>query len=94
MKPAHRNFLDLHPKLLINTQILWIVVGTGLLYKWLPRTVDSWQAGETYNLPQGITFIVIGVVIVVANFILVNSAVGRLQSKIPSDPTPNEAESC
>jgi TRAP-type mannitol/chloroaromatic compound transport system permease small subunit len=92
MKPAHRNGYDSHPKLTINTQILWIIAGTGLLYRWLPRTVDSWQAGETYNLPQGIAYSVIGVVLVLVGFVLVNSAINRLVSKIPSDPDPSESE--
>jgi hypothetical protein len=92
MKQAHRNSYDSHPRLFINSQILWIIVGTGLLYKWLPRTVDSWHAGETYNLPQGIAYSVIGFVLVVIGFILVNSGVSGLQSKIPSDPEPSEAE--
>jgi hypothetical protein len=74
----HPNFLDLHPKLLINTQIFWIVFGMDFLAKWLPRTVESWKASESYNLPQGIAYSVIGLVVVVANFILVNSAVSRL----------------
>jgi hypothetical protein len=92
MKPAHRNGYDSHPKLTINARIFWIIFGTGLLYKWLPRTIESWQAGETYNLPQGIAYSFIGLVLVVAGFILVNSAVNRLQSIIPSDPEPSEAE--
>jgi hypothetical protein len=78
--------------LFINSQILWIIVGTGLLEKWLPRTVDSWQAGETYNLPQGIAYSVIGLVLVVVGFILVNASVSRLQSRIVTDPDPSEAE--
>jgi TRAP-type mannitol/chloroaromatic compound transport system permease small subunit len=78
MKPVRRYFIDSHPKMFINTQILWIVVGTGILDKWLPRVASSWKAGETYNLPQGIAYIVIGAVVVVANFILVNSGVNRL----------------
>lgn len=91
MQRTHRNFVDSHPKLLINSQILWIVVGSGLLHNWLPRIAHSWKAGESYNLPLGIAYAVIGVVLVVANFILVNSAVSRLQSMIASDPDPGEA---
>ena len=90
MKRAHRNIHDPHPKLTINARIFWIIFGTGLLYKWLPRTIESWQAGETYNLPQGIAYSVIGLVLVVVGFILVNSAVSGLQSQIPSDPEPTE----
>ncbi len=86
MKLARPTFQDSHPRFLINTQILWIVVGTGLLCKWLPRIAESWKSGETYNLPQGIAYAVIGAVIVVCNFILVNAAVSRLQSKISSNP--------
>ena len=92
MKPAHRYSYDSHPKLFINTQILWIIFGMELLAKWLPRTVESWKAGESYNLPQGIAYSVIGLVLVVIGFILINSAVSRLQSMIPSDPDPSEAE--
>jgi hypothetical protein len=92
MKRAHRAIYDLHPKMFINTQILWIIVGIGLLEKWLPRTAESWKAGETYNLPQGIAYSVIGLELVVAGFILVNSAVNGLQSKIVPDPDPSETE--
>lgn len=92
MKRATRNSLDLHPKWFINAQIFWIIFGTGLLYKWLPRTVDSWQAGETYNLPQGFAYSVIALVVVIVAFIMVNATVNRLQSKIPSDPEPIETE--
>ena len=74
-------------------QIFWIIFGTGLLNKWLPRTVDNWQAGETYNLPQGVAYSVIGLVVVVVAFIMVNATVSRLISKIPADPDPNEIES-
>ena len=90
MERAHRNMLDVHPKLFINTQVLWIIVGTGLLDKWLPRTVANWKAGETYNLPLDIAYTVIGVFVIVVGFIMVNSAVNRLASKIPSDPEPSE----
>lgn len=93
MPPTRRNFREAHPRLLINTQILWIVVGTGLLHQWLPRIASSWRAGETYNLPQAIAYSVIGLVIVVANFILVNSAIGRLAAKNPSDVGTGETES-
>jgi TRAP-type mannitol/chloroaromatic compound transport system permease small subunit len=92
MKRTDRNFLDLHPKLFINGRIFWIIFGTGLLDKWLPRTAASWTAGETYNLPMGIAYSVIGLVVVVSGFIMVNSAVSRLQSKIVADPDPGEAE--
>jgi hypothetical protein len=92
MKRTYRNIHDLHPKLFINAQILWIVFGTGLLYDWLPRLARSWKAGETYNLPLDIAYTVIGIVIVVAGFIVVNSTVSRLASKIPSDPEPRETE--
>jgi hypothetical protein len=78
--------------LFINTQILWIVFGAGFLYEWLPRLARSWKAGETYNLPLDIAYIVIGVFLVVVGFVLVNSAVSRLASKIPSDPDPSETE--
>jgi hypothetical protein len=76
MKRTHRNTHDLHPKLFINTQILWIIFGTGLLDDSLPRLARSWKAGETYNLPLDIAYTVIGVVLVVVGFITVNSAVG------------------
>jgi TRAP-type mannitol/chloroaromatic compound transport system permease small subunit len=92
MKPAHSYSYDSHPKLFINTQIFWIIFGTGLVYKWLPRTIDNWQAGETYNLPQGIAYFVIGLVVVIVAFIMVNATVSRLQSKTPSNPDPSEAE--
>jgi hypothetical protein len=92
MERAHRNMLDVHPKLFINTQVLWIIVGTGLLDKWLPRTVANWKAGETYNLPQSIAHSVIGLVVVISGFILINSAVNGLVSRIPSDPEPRETE--
>ncbi|MFZ0338165.1 MAG: hypothetical protein WAL45_09050 [Terracidiphilus sp.] len=92
MKPARRNSYDSHPKWFINVQIFWIIFGTGLLNKWLPRTVDNWQAGETYNLPQGVAYSVIGLVVVVVAFIMVNATVSRLISKIPADPDPNEIE--
>lgn len=84
--------LDLHPKMSICTQILWIIVGMGFLEKWLPRTVESWKAGETYNLPLGIAYSIIGAVLVISGFALVNATVSRLQSKIPSDSDPSEIE--
>lgn len=90
MKRAHRNIDDLHPRLFINAQILWIIFGTGFLQEWLPRLARSWKAGEAYNLPLEIAYTVIGVVLVVAGFITVNSAVNRLASRIPSDPEPRE----
>jgi hypothetical protein len=92
MKRTHRNIHDLHPKLLINAQILWIIVGTGQVNVWLPHAARSWKAGETYNLPLDIAYTVIGVVLVVVGFITINSAVNRLVSKIPSDPDPSETE--
>jgi hypothetical protein len=92
MKRTYRNIHDLHPKLFINARILWIIFGTALLHEWLPRLARSWRAGETYNLPLGIAYTVIGVVLVVAGFITVNSDVSRLASKIPSDPDPRETE--
>ena len=92
MKHTHRYYPDLYPKIFINTQILWIVVGTGLLHNWLPRTAKSWKAGEAYNLPQGIAYSVIGLVLVIVGFVLVNSALGRLVPRIPSDPEPSETE--
>ena len=90
MERTHRNIHDQHPKLTINARIFWIIVGTGLLDKWLPRAVESWKAGETYNLPLDIAYTVIGVFVIVVGFIMVNSAVNRLASKIPSDPEPSE----
>jgi hypothetical protein len=39
-----------------------------------------------------IAYTVIGVVLVVVGFIMVNSAVNRLASRIPSDPDPSETE--
>lgn len=92
MKRNYRNIHDLHPKLFINTQILWIVFGAGLLYDWLPRLARSWKAGETYNLPLDIVYIVIGAFLIVVGFIMVNSTVSRLASEIPSDPEPGETE--
>ena len=92
MERTHRNIHDQHPKLTINARIFWIIVGTGLLDKWLPRAVESWKAGETYNLPQGIAYSVIGLVVVISGFILINSAVNGLVSRIPSDPEPSESE--
>jgi hypothetical protein len=92
MERTHRNIHDLHPRLFINAQILWIIFGTGLLHDWLPRLARSWKAGETYNLPLDIAYTVIGVVLVVVGFIMVNSAVNRLASRIPSDPDPSETE--
>ncbi len=92
MNRTRRAIHNAHPKLLINAQILWIIVGFGLVDKWLPRVASSWKAGETYNLPQGIAYIVIGVAIVVINFILVNSIVSRLQSRIASNLEPSETD--
>jgi hypothetical protein len=92
MKRTRRNIHDSHPKLYINAQILWIIFGTGLLHEWLPRVARSWKAGETYNLPLGIAYAAIGVVLVAVGFIMVNSAVNRLASKIPSNPEPSETE--
>jgi hypothetical protein len=92
MKRTHRDIHDPHPKLFINAQILWIIFGTGLLHDWLPRLARSWKAGETYNLPLDIAYTVIGVFVIVVSFIMVNSAVNRLASKIPSDPEPRETE--
>jgi len=37
-------------------------------------------------------YIVIGAFLVVVGFIMVNSAVSRLASRIPSDPDPSETE--
>ena len=91
MERTHRNIHDQHPKLTINARIFWIIVGTGLLDKWLPRAVESWKAGETYNLPQGIAYSVIGLVVVISGSILINSTVNRLVSS-PSDPDPSETE--
>jgi hypothetical protein len=92
MKRTRRAIYDSHPKLPINSQLLWIIVGIGLVDKWLPRVSSSWKAGETYNLPQRIAYIVIGVVIVVINFVLVNSTVSRLQSKIDSNLEPSQTD--
>jgi hypothetical protein len=78
--------------LFINTQILWIIVGTGFLHDCLPRIARSWKAGETYNLPLDIAYAVIGVFFFVVGFIMVNSAVNRLASRIPSDPDPSQTE--
>jgi len=92
MKRTYRNIHDIHPRLFINAQILWIMVATGLLHDWLPRLARSWKAGETYNLPLDFAYIVIGAFLVVVGFIMVNSAVSRLASRIPSDPDPSETE--
>jgi hypothetical protein len=92
MTRSRRATRDSHPRLLINAQILWIIVGFGLVDKWLPRVAINWRAGETYNLPQGIEYVVIGFVIVVINFILVNSSVRQLQSKLASNLEPSESD--
>jgi hypothetical protein len=92
MKRIRLGIHDLHPKRQINAQIFWIVFGALLLGKWLPRLAESWNAGETYNLPLGIAYVVIGLVVIVSGIAVVNATVSRLQSKIPSDPEQSETE--
>jgi len=50
------------------------------------------EGGRNLQLPLDIAYTVIGVVLVVVGFIMVNSAVNRLASRIPSDPDPSQTE--
>jgi hypothetical protein len=91
MKRARRDIRNLHPRRFINAQILWIVCGTGILFKGLPLIAKGWQ-GETYDLPLGIAYTVIGIVVVVNRFLLVNATLRRLESKLASNPEPSVTE--
>jgi len=92
MKQERGHAVDLHPKRYIFAQIVWIIFGTGVLYQGLRLIGKGWAGGETYVLPLGLAFAVIGATIVVSRLFLVNSAVGRLESKMAPSPDASELE--
>ena len=93
MKRDNHDALDCQPRPYVFVQIIWMICGTGILMLGLPL-IASGLHGESYELPLGIAYAVIGVVVTVGRLFVLCGAVRRLPSKIPSGPEPTETERC